>query len=289
MVIYVVLSLVLLILILVIIGGGFGSKDELPSVITTMERPILFAHRGVVGNYAENTVESIKESLVKGFSAVEFDLQYSSDSLFFIHHNKKIKFIDGSTVTADEIKVNNKPISTYYGESIPFTFKIPSLLESIEPYKFKLIFYFDMKRYGHDSVFDLAKDIAEFIKEHDLEQTALVASAHIWFISYLEYTNPEIITVLEGIDTEKPWLYNLIPKKFKPDMIASRQATINDKFIQWLKDNEMLSRYIVYHGDESTFQSDLDMGIEMFIVDYKPYLDKYLKPDTSIMQKNINR
>lgn len=268
------------------LGGGYSSKKELPDIISKAPRPLLFAHRGVVDKHFENSQGAIRDALIKGFTAVELDVQFSADSTFFLHHDRNIKLPDNSYITANEIKISENPIMTHLKkESISFLIHIPSLSECTDPFKSKLIFYFDMKRYGHDSVFDLAHDIAEFIKENNLHKTAMVASAHFWFISYLEYTNPEIITVMEGINTEHPWLYNLIPKNFKSDMIASRQATINDNFIQWLKDNDMLSRYIVYHGDETNFQNTLDMGIEMFIVDYAPYLDRYLKPDSSFLHR----
>lgn len=270
------------VLILVVLGGGFGPKEDLPLVISILERPALFAHRGV---NSENNKRALRDALGKGFPAVELDVQFSSDSIFFLHHDKKIKLPDNTFTTAEEVSISDNPIITQIDEeSLNVLTRIPSLIECVEPYKYKLIFYFDMKRYGHDSFFDLARDIAAFINTHNLNETALVASAHLPFITYLEYTHPEIITVMEGIDTEHPWLFNLFPKKFKPDMIASRQATINDDFVEWLKDNDMLSRYIVYHGDESTFQNDLDRGIEMFIIDYAPYLDKYLKPDSSQIQ-----
>jgi len=287
--IYVVLLLVLLLLTLVIIGGGYGSKEELPSVISSLERPVLFAHRGVGSNFTDDNPRAVINALAKGFSAVELDVQSSADTIFFTHHDREIKISNSMSYTAEEIYLSDKPVPVDQRvKSILLKMSVSPLSNCIEPYKYKLIFYLDMKRYGHDSVFDLAKDIAAFIKEHNLEQTCLVASAHVVFIAYLEYTNPEIITVLEGINTKHPWLYNLIPKKFKPDMIASRQAMINDDFVHWLKNNNMLSRYIVYHGDESTFQNDLDRGIEMFIVDYAPYLDRYLNPDSSYSVRRRN-
>ena len=282
---FAILPVVLLLLLLIVIGGGFGPKEDLPLVISTMERPILFAHRGVGSNYSENNERAIRNTLARGFPAVELDVQFSADSIFFTHHDKDIKLSVNSYITAEEIKLSDKPVSPdQRGKQLSIKMSVSTLSNCIEPNKYKLIFYLDMKRYGHDSVFDLAKDISSFIREHKLQQTCMVASAHVLFITYLEYTNPEIITVMEGIDTENPWLFNIIPKKFKPDMIASRQAMINDEFVQWLKDNNMLSRYVVYHGDQSTFPNDLDRGIEMFIVDYEPYLDDYLTPDSSLLQ-----
>ncbi len=282
--IFILAPLVLIVLLLIIIGGGFGAKEELPTVISGADRPLLFAHRGVTTNFPENSQGAVVEAISKRFPAVELDVQFSADSFFFAHHDKKIYYANNTYLTADVLKVSDVSIPVDHNPVlVNKKTRVPKLLSLTVPFKYQLIFYFDMKRYGHDSVFDLAHDIAAFIKGHNLQQTTMVASAHVVFISYLEFTNPEIITVLEGIDTEHPWLYNLIPTKFRSDLIASRQATINDDFIQWLKDNNMLSRYIVYHGDESNFQSTLDMGIEMFIVDYKPYLDSYLYPDKSIL------
>ena len=274
---FVILPILLLFLVLVIIGGGFGPKKDLPLVISIKERPLLFAHRGVAGFHKENSEIAVEQAIEKKFPGLEIDIQFSADSLFFLCHDKLIRLEDGSEVSAKEVYIKSNPV--YLNSNDSLIDQICTLSSIVESYKYKLIFYLDMKRYGHDSIFDLARDIANFITEHNLQQIALIASAHVLFITYLEYTNPDIITVMEGIDTEHPWLYNIIPKKFKPDMIASRQATINDEFIQWLRDNDMLSRYIVYHGDEANFKSSLDKRIEMFIVDYEPYLDRYLKQD----------
>lgn len=264
---------------LAIVGGGWGDKAALPPAIINAARPLLFAHRGVTALYPGNSLGAINEAARLGFPGLELDLQFSADSQFFVYHDPIFIGTDGDSVTAGTLTADELRSHRLSFEGTPSDQAVPLLSDVVRIHGDRFLYYLDMKRHGHDDIFRLAHDIASFIKKFRLYDRVLVASAQVWFITYLEYTDPQIMTVLEGISTDYPWLLSLIPRDFKPDFIASRQATINDDFVQWLIETGMIKRYIVYHSDEGTFQPTLDLGVEMFIVDYDSQLDQYLAPD----------
>ena len=256
-------------LLLAIIGGGWADKEPLPETVEQMARPLLIVHRGVTGNFPENSMAAIDQTVQSGFHALEIDLQYSADSQFFLFHDYNTARLTGlegvaSEMTVAELADCRLRTANGYTEE-----RIPTLAEVIERHGDSLLYYFDMKRHGHHSVVDLADDIAAFIDEHDLHDNAMVASAHFGFITYLEYNHPEVMTVLEGIDPDATWLLSLLPRDFRTDFIASRHATATDEFVDWLSESGMKKRYIAYHVDETELSDSANWEIEMLMIDHK--------------------
>ena len=97
-------------------------------------------------------------------------------------------------------------------------------------------------------------------------------------ISYLEYTNPRIVTLLGGIITRFPRVHSLIPAKFRTNLIASRCATFTDDFAAWLSQSGMNRRYVTYYMEPADLDTALTRGIQIFIIDHaenlKPYLER---------------
>jgi len=266
-------------LLLVIVGGGLGDKEPLPDRLAQMPRPILFIHRGVTGDFPENSMGAIDQALQCDFQAVEVDLQFSADSQFFLFHDFATNRLTGLDNIASELTIDELqqyPLRSGSGDSDE---RIPTLADVIERYGDDLLFYFDMKRHGHNSVVDLADDIAGFIEEHDLFENAIVASAHFGFITYLEYNHPRVMTVLEGIDPDVPWLVSWLPRKFRTDFIASRHATVTDDFLKWLQKSGMTERYIVYHVDETKLNATPTWEFEMLMIDQQHSADGICKPE----------
>jgi glycerophosphoryl diester phosphodiesterase len=266
-------------LLLVIVGGGLGDKEPLPDRLAQMSRPILFIHRGVTGEFPENSVGAIDQTLRCGFQALEIDLQFSADSQFFLFHDFATNRLTGVDTVASELTIDELqqcPLRSGNGES---TERIPTLADIVERYGDDFLFYFDMKRHGHHNVLDLADDIAGFIEEHDLFERVMVASAHFGFITYLEYNHPRVMTVLEGIDPRVPWLISWLPRKFRTDFIASRHATVTDGFLTWLEESGMTERYIAYHVDETRLAASPEWEFEMLMIDHEHSESGICKPE----------
>jgi glycerophosphoryl diester phosphodiesterase len=221
---------------------------------------------------------AIDQTLQCGFQAVETDLQFSADSQFFLFHDFTANRLMGVDKIASELTIDELQQHPLRSGSRDTDERIPTLADVIERHGDDFLFYFDMKRYGHHSVIDLADDIAEFIEENDLFESAIVASAHFGFITYLEYNHPRVMTVLEGIDPRVPWLVSWIPRKFRTDFIASRHATVDDNFLQWLEESGMTKRYIPYHVDETRLNASPTWEFEMLMIDHEHSEDGICKP-----------
>ena len=264
--------------ILLGIGGGLSEKTPLPETLKNRPRPLLIAHRGTVDQYPENSLGAIKQAMERGYQAVEIDIQFSADSQFVVCHETDAGDLLG---ISDEVtglsveQLKQQPI-IFNGElSDQF---IPTLAEVFDLYGDTLLFYLDMKRWGHDDFFTLTNDIAELIKKHNMTDRVLIASAHVWFIAWLEYTHPELVTILEGFPTENPWVWPLVPRGFRANMIASREILITQEFAGWLRENDMSSRYIPYHVRQERVSRLLNWGIEMLMVDDNQFYNNLL-PD----------
>jgi len=278
---YVFMGFLALYLCLVIVGGGWGDKDPLPTTFTSVPLPLFFAHRGATLCYPDNSDGAIGDAARFGFPGIELDIQFSADSNFFIYHDPSITPPIGMSLHACSLTVNGLRNQRLSFQGKETNESPPLLADIVEKYNDQFLYYFDMKRYGHKNIFQLARDITAFVNQHSLNDRAIVASAHFWFIIYLEYSQPDILTALEGFSTNHPWLLSLLPRKFKPDFIASRQATITNGFTEWLRKTGMQNRYIVYHANKKTFKPTLEQGVQMFIIDYESYLDEYLSTSDS--------
>ncbi len=244
--------------------GGFGSKVGGVVFNDSANPPLLFAHRGVIEDIPENSLESIGEAKRLGFTAVEFDLRKSADSDFILFHD-----VDANRMLGSRRKI--KKISTTGLDSLPFIsdgkstgFLVPTLTEVLDRYHADFIFYFDMKLTG----FSEADQIAEIIRKYGIEKTVIVASADYLFNLYMEFRYPEIITALEGLNAGKEWTYNIIPKNLKPDYLSGFLSNIDEDHIAWLGAKGLLNKRIVYGVDSTNYLVAKAMGIRNIILDY---------------------
>lgn len=272
------ISVLLVIVILGILGGGWGEKPSLPDQWQSFDPPLLLAHRGMTDSLPENSMAALDRAVERGFDGLEVDLQYARDSVFILAHDQRGNRLLGLDTVITHYSSQELAALPLLHHSQPTDQIIPSLNDVVQRQPDRTLFYFDMKRHGHESKIRLADDIAAVFERHNLYDRGVVASAHIWFIAYLEYNYPRIVTVLEGINPRFPWLYSLIPARFRTDLIASRYATVTDDFAVWLRKSGMNHRYIAYHIEPSAIDSALTRGIRMFIIDHgenlKPYLER---------------
>lgn len=269
-------GLIVVVLGLGAIGGGWGDKPPLPDTIAGAPRPLLLAHRGAVGRYPENSLGAVGEAVRLGFPGIEIDLQYSADSIFFLMHDSETARTLGIPGVAANMTLVELQEHGLVAGGAATGERVPGLDEVIDRTGAGTIFYLDMKRHGHRSKLQLARDIAAFIDDRGLYDRVMVASAHVPFITWLEYNYPRIVTVLEGIDPERPWLQSLLPRRFRTDLIASRWATATPDFIEWLNGTGMNERYVTYHIEPGRVESAAAAGLQLFIVDYDPVLQELL-------------
>ncbi len=269
--------IVVLVSLLGIFGGGWGEKPPLPEVWQSFDPPLLLAHRVLVDSIPENSMAALDRAVAAGYDGLEVDLQFARDSVFILAHDLRADRLLGLDTVISHF--NSEEISAFplLSGGRPTDQYVPRLDDVLRRQPTRVLFYFDMKRHGHKSKVQLARDIAAVFERHNLYDRALVASAHIWFIAYLEYNFPRIVTVLEGINPRFPWLYSLIPTRFRTDLVASRYAAVSDDFAAWLRKSGMNQRYVTYHIEPSALDSALARGVRMYIIDYGDNLKHWLE------------
>ncbi len=263
-------------LILLLIGDGLGQKEPLPGPFGDNARPILFAHRGAVGTYPENTLGAIIEAERLGFKAVEIDVQFHGDGEFIVFHDQRTERQLGIPGVASGRSIEELQQHPIILENEPSAEVIPTLTAAIDTAGAGLLFYIDTKHYGDVSDRRLAEAMSDFIRTHDLYSRAVVASSHFGYIVSLEFADPRIVTCFEGIKPELAWLLKFLPRRFKSDLIASRWSSVTPELIDWLGESGLKRRYLTFHVDELTMMTALVQGVELMIVDYAPYLDRFL-------------
>lgn len=256
---------ILLIVFFFIIGGGFGKKQVMNDN-NIDDSQLLFAHRGIVG-YPENTRESLDAARRYGLNAVEIDVRQTKDNVFVLFHDLNCQRLLGKNINLSDI--NYKDIKKY-----PLIFqgeKTKSYVLSIEEFLNQysdMFVYLDTKTDGEKTKFEKADKLVEILQKHDVLNKVIVANADFIFLAYIEYKYPKVLTALEGFSKNKIWIYNLIPKNFKPDYLSSTYKDFSDEEIEWLKNNNLLSKRILYHVDSENVDKYLNKGITKIIRDY---------------------
>lgn len=273
------LALALLLTCLTVLGGGWGPKPPLPAAFLAGSRPILIAHRGLVGRSPENTEAAVADAVEVGYDGVELDIQSSADGHFIAFHDATTDRLLGhpgslSTMSLEEISRERLFSSTDRAHTIPL------LRDILKHHSGRAIFYLDMKRHGHSNIFALASDIHRAVTDAHAQERVMVASAYPWFIAWLEFRHPEIITVLEGANRPIMAFWDFIPRNFKPDLIASRYPDLPPELFARIRGHDLDSRYVAYHIDESNIHSALAMGVRILLLDHGPTVDSLLLTDS---------
>jgi hypothetical protein len=87
---------------------------------------------------------------------------------------------------------------------------------------------------------------------------------------------PQIKTVLEGFNKGKEWTYYLIPSSLKPDYFASFFTEVDDNHLQFLNEQNLIPRKLVYGINKNNFQQAVNMGLQHLIIDYDSSLSSQI-------------
>ncbi len=278
---YFLLSLGLIILVvyivLIFIGGGFGEKS-FSNLAISEENPLFFAHRGHANDFPENSIGAMTAALNTGYTALEIDVRLTEDDILVVFHDKS-----GERLLKNPVKINQSSYKTlrnyplFHSHTASQNF-IPKLEEVFETFGTEFIFYLDVKYEEGLEYYKLANNLYLIIEKFELAEQVIVANSNIFLISYLEYNFPKINTALEGFNSGKEWIYPLIPKRYRPDFLASFQNQINRKHVDWLKKKGLLDRKIAYGVSHNNLKETIcSFGVRKVILDYHMEIDSVLQ------------
>ncbi|MGK0363230.1 MAG: glycerophosphoryl diester phosphodiesterase [Saprospiraceae bacterium] len=265
--------LVSLYLLLIAIGGGFKDKVYPLEGITS---DIFFAHRGIIDKAPENSIGAIQHALLKGFSAIEVDIMRTKDGELILFHDKNGSRLLGTDI--DIIETNYDDIKDiplkHKGKSSEF--KILTLEDLFKKHGDRLVYYLDFKN-EHDFELKTFQKINQLINKYDLSDRVLIAGSNLFFTGYIEYKFPNLLTALEGFDTNKEWIYSITPTLFRPDFVAGFFKNVDKSHIKKLRDKNLLSRKIIYGVPTERIQEIYcEYGITKMIVDYDTSIDEMI-------------
>ncbi|MCW3085382.1 MAG: hypothetical protein JWP12_2748 [Bacteroidetes bacterium] len=85
------------------------------------------------------------------------------------------------------------------------------------------------------------------------------------------------MTVLEGFNAGKEWMYYFIPKNLKPDFLSGFYSATNEAHVNWLKENDLLDSKIAYGVDLKNYKAVLKSGFKNILIDYDSLMEKDLQ------------
>lgn len=252
-------------LLLALAGGGWSPRLD-DTFARESDSVLLFAHRGVRSSAPENSEASLAEARRSGFRAVEIDVRRTLDGELALFHDRSARTMLGLDMEFGELT-----LAQVKGRKLRFAGKesasgVPTLREVFRKFGNAFRFYLDMKNTG----FGDADKIVALIDEFGLYDRTILASVDPLFVAYVEQRYPKVNTALERFDAFQVWLYRLIPRRWRPDFLSGFARKVTPGHVEWLKEEQLLSRRIVYEAGGTNYDRMLDFGITMVIVDFNP-------------------
>jgi glycerophosphoryl diester phosphodiesterase len=250
---------------LVVAGGGLSPRLD-DTFAWPADSVLLFAHRGAVVGVPENSEASVAEALKLGFPAVEIDVRKTRDHQLALFHGNTGRTMLGVDAQFRDLTLAQAREHKLRLEGKGTTNSVPTLREVFQEFGTSLRFYLDMKNKG----FRDADDIVALIDEFGLYDRTILASVDPLFVAYVEHKYPRVNTALERFDFFQVWLYRLTPKRWKPDFLSGMARKVTPAHVEWLKQEHLLSKRIVYDADGTNYDWAVKFGITKAIVDYEP-------------------
>ena len=241
------------------LGYRFSHKAVL------LESPVnIFAHRGVRNYYAENSLEGFLAAKRLGFKALEVDISLTKDKYPVIFHDDNCKRLLGIDTLIENVNYNFLKGKKIIFNNQKTNNEVLLLSNFIKNYQKDMLVYLDIKIPSKS----LADSLLYYLSKYKKLKNTIVADDNIFFLGYLKYKNPQIITVLEGYNKGKEYLYYIIPHKYRPDYYSSFLSETNEKHIKFLKNNNLLSRKIVYGVEKFNLDKAIKSGFKNIILDF---------------------
>ena len=248
-------------LCIVLVGGGFGDREP-PEAFTT-ERTLRFAHRAGDRMFPENCLEGVLRADSLGFDGVEIDVRRSADRVLVAFHDDSCMRLLGRPEPLEQLtlaQLREQPLRLH-GDPTPV--QVPTIAELLQAAPPGLLFYFDVK--GGDPV--LGDSLAALIARHGALHRCAVASSSIRFLAFTCYLYPGMTTVLEGFDRGEEWTWWCLPRNFRPHLMSSFAAEVDEDHARWLHEHGLLRRRLVYGTTAEDLLRLERLGISRFIVD----------------------
>lgn len=267
------LSLVVLLLMAIgYLGEGWGAKPFPKSHQFYTGDYQLIAHRGVAVEVPENSFESAKRAVDLGFKSIELDIKQSRDQSFYLFHDRNSTRLFGAEYPLNEMTLSELQQVPLLIDGERSTQHVPELKAFSEKFSSLMNFYLDLKRHGNYQYGPLAARIYQYLQQHNMVDRSFIGSDFL-FTVYLEYRYPDLHTVFTGPGNWLAVSYLWIPKRFRPDFFIGYANEVTLKHLEWLNDNELINRRMLYGVNGANYHRVKQWGVPILMVDYDPVMD----------------
>lgn len=234
------------------------------------------AHRGLKGEYPENTMLAFKKAVEIGADGVEFDVHLTKDKELVIIHDEKLdRTTDMEGLVKDftlrELKTANaSKLFLAYEEKIP---TLEEYFDFIKEYDF--LTNIEIK----NSIIDypgIEEKVYEMIKTYDLKDKIIISSFNHESLVRVKNIDENIkCGVLESSRLYKPWDY---VKSLDCEYFHPLNFTVNDEVIEKFKENN-IGINLWFGISDYDFSQYVKDGITGLITDFPNRVGEILKKD----------
>ena len=165
------------------------------SVISTSNRPIIFAHRGSSLTAPENSMAAFKLAIEQNVDGVELDIHETKDGTIIVCHDENLKRITGKNinvydVTYDELKTMD--VGSWFSDEYSYL-RISTLDEVLKLFKGTGIsLQIEIKPTKYD--FELEEKLLQIIEDNEMYDQVIILSLNADSLRRVKQLNPNATT-----------------------------------------------------------------------------------------------
>lgn len=153
------------------------------------------AHRGASMAAPENTISAVQQAIAAGADFVEFDVQRTADGVIIVNHDADLMRVAGSPLviansTLEELQAIDvgSHFSTDFADE-----RLATLEDVIEIASGKIKLIVELKSYRDDAP-RLVADVVQLLRDHQLQEDAVIMSLKYSEVVEVERIAPEFIS-----------------------------------------------------------------------------------------------
>ncbi|MCX7879703.1 MAG: glycerophosphodiester phosphodiesterase family protein [Ignavibacteria bacterium] len=236
----------------------------------------IVAHRGASGTAPENTLASFSEAIESGAHFIELDVQFTSDAVPIVFHDKGLSRTTNGMGFASKMTFSQlRQLDTGKWFSSKFEGeKIPTLKEVFELIHNKILLNLEIKNLG-DELEKKINNIVNLIKEYDYIDKVVISSFYYDFLLLFKKLAPKIPTALIRIPRDKT-LPSSLATKFKAEGFVCSVEELNETVAQDAKEHGLfVGVYSV--DDDAKLEYVLNFDIKAIVTNYPKKIIQTLK------------
>lgn len=167
------------------------------SILNTLPRPAIIAHRGSSAYTVENTLPSFLLAIEQSADAIELDVQLTADKQVVVFHDA---FVDRLTLGKGRVSNLSLPaLRELAFRASPAAksheFRIPTLQDVFDAVGSRIFFNIELKNFGFPNK-DLPERVIDIITTYNLVSHTLISSFNPVMLRYVNRTHTPIPTGL---------------------------------------------------------------------------------------------